>query len=145
MILYRICQTYPPDHNPLDGMGSFKKGGRWNSKGTFAVYTASSLALARAEMARHISMECIPEGFRVYEIEIPDGDYAEISPLPAGWDYDPPAPFTQRLGDSYLNQPEILAVKVPSVCDPASFNYLLNPESKRFRQVRIVRDNPFVP
>lgn len=126
-------------------MGSFRYGGRWNSKGTFVVYTASSLALARAEMARHIGMECIPDGFRVYEIEIPDGNYPEISPLPKGWDNDPPAPLTQQLGDTYLNQPDILALKVPSVCDPASFNYLLNPESVNFQRVRIVKHYPFVP
>ena len=72
MIVYRICQTYPPGHDPIDGMGSFRNGGGWNSKGTHAVYTASSLALARSELARHINLESIPDGFRVYEIEIPD-------------------------------------------------------------------------
>lgn len=145
MIVYRICQTYPPGHDPIDGMGSFRNGGGWNSKGTHAVYTASSLALARSELARHINLESIPDGFRVYEIEIPDEPYQIINPLPKGWNNDPPLPITQLLGDKYLRNTKIAGIKVSSVCDPNSFNYILNPLSIYFDQVKARRNYIFTP
>lgn len=143
MIVYRVCQTYPPHHNPIDGIGAFKQGGRWNSKGTYMVYTASSLPLARSELARHINLESLPDDFRVYEIEIPDEDYPEIKPLPHDWDSDPISPETQLVGDAAFSDPNVLAVKVPSVCDSGSFNYLLNPGSNRYHEVKVVRDYVF--
>ncbi len=143
MIVYRVCQTYPPHHNPIDGVGAFKQGGRWNSKGTYMVYTASSLPLARSELARHINLESLPDDFRVYEIEIPDEDYPEIKPLPHDWDSDPIPHDTQLLGDAAFSNPDVLAVKVPSVCDEGSFNYLLNPRSRRYHEVKVVRDYDF--
>ncbi len=145
MIVYRICQTYPPDHDPIDGLGAFQKGGRWNSKGTFAVYTAGSIALARAELARHVNFESIPDGFRVYEIEIPDEGCVEIEPLPLNWDDDPPSPASQRLGDGYLKNPSILGIKVRSACDPESHNYVLNPACTNYSKVRLVKSYPFKP
>ncbi len=145
MKVYRICKTYPPDHDPIDGLGAFQKGGRWNSKGTYAVYTAGTLALARAELARHVSMDCIPDGFRVYEIEIPDTSYIEIGPLPSDWDDDPPSPASQRLGDSHLKNPSVLCLKIRSVCDPDSFNFVLNPMSKAYSEVKILDSYAFKP
>ncbi|MEM8895515.1 MAG: RES family NAD+ phosphorylase [Bacteroidota bacterium] len=145
MIVYRICNTYPPDHNPIDGQGAFRKGGRWNSKGTYAVYTASSIALARSEIARHVNLEDIPDGFRVYEIEIPDFDNPVLSPLPNGWNEDPPSPNSQLLGDQKLQDIDTLYLKVPSVCDMNSFNLILNPMSKHYGKVKIIKDYPFVP
>lgn len=144
MIVYRICQTYPPDHNPLDGRGSFLYGARWNSPGYHAVYTASSLALARAELARHVDLSCIPDGFLVYEIEVPDEPYPEIDPLPTGWDGDPPTLISQQLGNDQLRQHQHTGFKVPSICDPGQYNLILNPMSPAFTQVKIRKTYPFV-
>jgi len=79
MIVYRICKLYPPDNNPIDGKGAAKYGGRWNSEGVKVIYTASSVALARSELARHINLEAIPDGYRIYEIEIPNQAYKKIT------------------------------------------------------------------
>ncbi len=144
MIVYRICNTYPPNHNPIDGVGAFQNGGRWNSKGTYAVYTASSLALARSELARHVNLESVPEGVRVYEIELPEQDAIPIKSLPEHWNDDPPSPISQRFGDQYLHNPNILYLKVPSVCDPNSFNLVLNPMSVHYNNVKVIKDYPFV-
>lgn len=145
MIVYRICQAYPPGYDPIDGVGAYKHGARWNSKGTHVVYTAESLALARSELARHMNLEVVPDGYRVYEIEIPDKDYEEIRLLPVDWNADPEPRSTKEMGDQLLQSTRVLCVKVPSVCDPKAFNYLLNPKSSQYSQVRIVRDYPFVP
>ncbi|MCV9387281.1 RES family NAD+ phosphorylase [Reichenbachiella ulvae] len=145
MRVYRICQTYPPDHDPLDGRGAFLNGGRWNHKGSYAVYTASSLALARAELARHVNLECIPDNFRVYEIEIPDHHHRTIDPIPDGWNADPEDSETKKIGSELLKNPDILCLKVPSICDPDSFNYILNPTYKDFSEVQIIKHYPFTP
>lgn len=143
MIVYLICQTYPPDHSPIDGVGAFKNGGRWNLKGTYAVYTASSLALARSELARHINLESIPDQFRVYEIEIPESEFKELQPLPYNWNDDPPSIYSQEAGTSILQNLHCMGFKVPSICDPKSFNYILNPISIHFSKVKQVRNYPF--
>ncbi len=145
MIVYRICQTYPPDHDPIDGVGAYKHGGRWNSIGTHVVYTSESLALARSELARHLNLEVIPDGFRVYEIRIPDGECKEIKPLPDNWHTDPEPESAKKTGDQHLQHSDTLCFKVPSVCDPLAHNYLLNPRSTRYAEVKIIRDYPFVP
>lgn len=145
MIVYRICKTYPPNYDPLDGVGAFQKSGRWNSKGTHAVYTASSLSLARAELGRHLDLNNLPDDYRVYEIEVPEDGWFELGSFPNGWDNDPPSFVTQRQGDSILQDHNKLALKVRSVCDPAAFNLVLNPWCRRFADVKIVKDYPFIP
>jgi len=152
VIVYRICKTYPPDHNPLDGKGASKYGGRWNSTGIPMVYTSSSLALARSEMARHINLEVMPDDYRVYEIEIPDQDYIEVAlktngkakPLPENWNSDLEHGSSKKIGDAYFSDKSVLAIKVPSVCDHKLYNYLLNPESESYHLVEVVDDYPFI-
>jgi len=145
MIVYRICKTYPPEFDPIDGEGAFLKGGRWNSKGTHAVYTSSSLAVARAELARHLDLNNLPDDLRVYEIEVPNEGWKELEALPDGWNQDPPSFASQRLGDKYLRNHQVLALKVQSVCDPMAYNLVLNPQSTWFASVKIVRNYPFEP
>lgn len=145
MIVYRICQTHPPNHNPIDGQGAFIRGGRWNPKGVHAVYTASSLALARSELARHLNLNVIPDGFRVYEIEIPDNQCFMIQDVPTSWASDDSWEETQKIGKKHLTDHSLLCLKVPSVCDEKSFNIILNPNSRYFEKVTVIRDYPFEP
>ncbi len=144
MIVYRICQTYPPNHNPIDGEGAAQYGGRWNPIGTKMVYTASTLALARCELARHINLEDVPDSYRIFEIEIPDKEYIEIKPLPTDWDSDLESDTTKIIGDHYFSDDTILCIKAPSVCDARSYNYLLNPNCNQYHLVKVVQDYPFV-
>lgn len=145
MIVFRICQTYPPDHNPIDGRGAFLYGGRWNSIGRHALYTASSLALARAELARHVDLSCMPDLYKVYEIEVPDHTYKTIKPLPPDWDQDPPGFVSQQMGDQWLQDATCLGFKVSSVCDPDDFNLVLNPMSPGYSEVCVKRSYAFKP
>lgn len=145
MIVYRICQTYPPKHDPLDDYGSFLHGARWNSKGTYAVYTSESLALARSELARHINLESVPNDMSVYEIEVPDEEFDLVDPLPKEWNQEPISLSARQLGDKYLKDSKIIGFKVPSVCDPNSFNIILNPNSLGFERVKVKRHYTFKP
>ena len=143
MIVYRICKTYPPHHNPIDGRGAFMSGGRWNPKGVHAVYTASSLALARSELARRLSLDNLPDGYVVYEIEVPDNSCETIDVLPKNWDSDTDWRNSQILGKKYLENPGIMGIIVPSVCDPASYNVILNPKASGFELVKVVKRYAF--
>ncbi len=145
MILYRICKLYPPDNNPIDGKGAAKYGGRWNSEGIKMVYTASSLALARSELARHTNLATIPDGYRIYEIEIPDQEYEKVTPLPPDWNSNYEPESTKKMGDACFLNPKVLAIAVPSVVDNNSFNYLLNPQSSAFGLVKVIKEYPFIP
>jgi RES domain-containing protein len=135
--------TYPPSHDPIDGAGAYKYGGRWNSKGTYVVYTASTLALARCEMARHANLDSLPEGMMVYEIEIPDEHCLDIQTLPEDWRADPESSSTQLVGDRLMQNPDVLSIKVPSVCDTKSVNYVLNVSSRYFSLVKIIKQYAF--
>jgi len=145
MIVYRICKLYPPDNNRIDGKGAAKYGGRWNSEGIKMVYTASSLALARSDLARHTNLATIPDGYRIYEIEIPDQAYENVANLPSDWNSNYEPESTKIIGDTYFSNPKTLAIIVPSVLDSNSFNYLLNPQSSAFNLVKVNKEYPFIP
>jgi len=52
MIVYRLTQAgYAGD---LQGHGAFVAGGRWNSKGRYALYCAESRSLALCELLAHL-------------------------------------------------------------------------------------------
>ncbi|MEM9896168.1 MAG: RES family NAD+ phosphorylase [Bacteroidota bacterium] len=145
MIVYRICKTYPPNHDPIDGEGAFISGGRWNPKGIYAVYTASTLALARSELARRLSLDNLPDGFSVYEIEVPEDLLEAIDVLPENWDSETDWRTSQKLGKRYLENNKIVGIKVPSVCDPKSANIILNPRALNFEQVKVKKNYLFKP
>ncbi len=137
MIVYRICNTYPPDHDPIDGVGAFRKGGRWNEKGTYAIYTSSSLALARCELARHVNLESIPDDFRVYEIEVPEKGFIKLEALPHNWQDDPPSLDSQKVGSELLNKSKDFRSYCPLYLRSAiAANYILNPLCKDFQLVK---------
>src|SRR5690554_1914023 len=104
MIVYRICKTYPPDHNPLDGVGSSLRGGRWNPKGIRAVYTSESLALAKAELARQRPLTLLKD-YSVYEIVIAD-DHILSPGIPEGWDETPSTNVSKDIGAETLSSIE---------------------------------------
>ncbi|MEX2594560.1 MAG: RES domain-containing protein [Anditalea sp.] len=144
MIVYRICKTYPPDHNPLDGVGSSLRGGRWNPKGIRAVYASESLALAKAELARQRPLTLLKD-YSVYEIEIAD-NYLISPKIPEGWDETPPTHVSKNIGAENSSLVEKLGFFVPSVADPCKVNVVLNPLAKDFsKYVSIKSTYPFLP
>lgn len=66
---YRVCRRI---YARLDGEGSRKVGGRWNSPGRPVVYMAQSVALAVLENLVHMSRQDYPIGYVVVEAIVPD-------------------------------------------------------------------------
>lgn len=67
------------------GKGAALHGGRWNSVGKEAIYTAATRSLAALEILVHYSV--LPKDFLVTPVRIPDAliDEIELEVLPAAW------------------------------------------------------------
>mgnify|MGYP005849590043 CR=1 FL=1 len=144
MKLYRLSRDiYARD---LTGTGARLNGGRWNSKGRPAVYTAEHISLAKLEVAVHLDMDIIPENYYLIEINLPDVldiKCLQVSDLPHSWDSIPYSYSSQSVGDSFLNNAKYVALKAPSAIIHQEFNYILNPHHPDFNLIKITKVETF--
>ena len=140
MFVYRIVKTETRT-NDLSGTGAFKTGGRWNSKGTYMLYTSENSSLAYLETLVHFDEANYPPDLFIVKIEI--NDKAPIYTLPeksypAGW-MQVGLLENKLMGDEWMGEKKFLAIKVKSAINDLEFNFLLNPLFPRFHDlVRIV-------
>ncbi len=129
MIVYRITKSELRSR-VLSGMGAFKLGGRWNSAGTYMLYTSMNSSLAYLETLVHFDEHNLPPGLFVAEIEItaddkliwqlPDAEYSE--------NWQQLDNFENKLmGDIWMLSKQYLAIKTRSAINPTEFNFLINP------------------
>ncbi len=133
MKVYRIALTQYCDSS---GEGAKLYGGRWNLPGNPAIYAGSSISVSLLERLtidpelfsseRHIL-------YSVMEFNIPDNliFIPKMSDLPSNWNEIPAIRATQEYGANLLKS-DILCFGVPSVVDPSSLNYVINPLSENF-------------
>lgn len=121
----------------LSGKGAFTYGGRWNSKGTYVLYTSENSSLSFLETLVHLDASELPPSLQLVELqldqkapvyEVPDKIY------PPGWKQLENMRCKQ-LGDQWMASREHLAVKVRSAVNPTEYNYLLNPLFPDFNQL----------
>lgn len=113
---------------------------RWNSKGVYVIYTASSRALACLENLVHRSGEGLHSRFRIVEIEIPDSvsiQKRESGQLPAEWYKPEQYHICRQIGDQWIEQGESLLLEVPSSIIREETNVLINPHHPEFKEVKI--------
>lgn len=130
----------------LNGKGAARSGNRWNSKGTEMIYTAESRALAMAEVAVHLSLATIPGDYVMIEIEIPDSlkiQSLKQSELTPDWNIHPPDSHTLKIGDNFIDSGKHVILKVPSAVVKGDFNFLINPQHKDFKKIRIIEITNF--
>jgi RES domain-containing protein len=135
--VYRISHCKYIDD--LSGTGAALNGGRWNSEGTYILYTSSNASLALLETLVHFNgMQKSCEFCRL-KILIPEENIFECTPdiLPAGWDEFPPPLALQQTGDRFINDKKYFALKIPSAIEPEEWNYLLNPAHPLFKKIKI--------
>ena len=138
MIVYRIT-----NHPELDGEGAARQlNNRWNSLGTRMVYCSGSIALAKGEISRRTPLALLPKSFQILHIELPEGAVSSPYDYPENWDDVPPGADSKEFGDQFILKAKYLALKVPSVFDKMSFNYLLNPLHSDFKRVMVVKSEP---
>lgn len=125
---------------PFDGVGPARGGGRWNCRGTYIAYAASSRSLAILEVLVHIDRDLVPRDLVFIEAEVPDDAIAMLDAkvLPPSWRTEPPPPALRDIGDAWARATSSLALRVPSVVVPEEENLLVNPSHPRFAELRVV-------
>ncbi|MDO5655878.1 MAG: RES family NAD+ phosphorylase [Flavobacteriaceae bacterium] len=127
----------------LRGIGvSLSDGSRWNSFGTFLVYTAESRALAMLEVSVHLDLRLeLPSDRLMVEIEIADSvKILEISrkDLPKNWNAKPPSKQSQFIGNQFVRYNEAAVLKIPSSLVEKEFNYLINPNHSESSKIKVI-------
>ena len=143
MIVYRLSRSKYADD--LSGRGAELTGGRWNSKGVPVLYTGENISLCMAEVAVHMPLGIVPLDYFLVTIEIPDEEIEELSKdiLPDYWREVLKIDDTQKIGDNFFENSNKMILKVPSAVVLFEFNYLVNPNHKKFNQVKILKTEPF--
>ena len=131
---------------PLSGKGAALVGARWNSIGFEMLYTAQNRSLAMAEVAVHFTLATIPTDYVMTTIFIPSSIAIKTiatSKLPLGWNAFPHLIQTQKIGDSFILKNEFGILKVPSAVTKGDFNFLINPNYKGFKFIKIKKIEKF--
>ena len=139
MRVWRLTRA-PFARTPFDGVGPARGGGRWNSRGLYVAYAASSRSLAILEVLVHIDRALAPTDYVFIEAEIPDDAIVDLDMrgLPKRWRAEPPPTKLRAIGDRWIRSSESLALRVPSVIVPEEMNVLLNPRHPRAAELRII-------
>lgn len=139
MKMYRLTQKKYSE-SPFSPIGAKLYGGRWNSKGTEALYFAESESLCSLEVFIHVNNDPnIVDQYDLYRIDIPDELIVQLEKqdLPPNWRSIPTSDSTQDIGDQFLNdsEPEYAALQVPSTISPREKNYIINPNHPKMDRI----------
>ena len=139
MTVYRVThKKYKA--STLAGVGAEKVGGRWNKKGTRAVYCSENASLALLEYYVHSeNIAYLPKNVLTAEITFPD-DLAieEINNLPQEWSRYPYSSKTSAIFSDFARDRNAFALRVPSTIVEVESNIILNPLYKDFGKVEVV-------
>ena len=128
MKVYRIVQDKARTSD-LSGTGSYRFGGRWNSKGTYMLYTSENSSLALLEIATNYDSGNIPPELFLMEMEIEDDSL--IFTLPEDQYSDQWLKLSllenQVQGDGWMAERKWLGIRVKSAINIREYNILLNP------------------
>ena len=120
----------------FSGEGASRTGGRWNSRGTWVVYTSGTQSLAALETLVHLNPPVLFK-YVVFRIEFDETLVERVAPgsLPVDWTEEPPPPSTKEVGDLWVKKARSVILELPSVIIPGESNYLLNPTHPDFKKI----------
>lgn len=113
---------------------------RWNSKGKYVIYTASTRALACLENLVHRSGEGLNSNFKMTVISVPEGSSSKsvaTEKLPANWYTPENYNLCRVIGDKWIEERRSLLLKVPSAIIRDEYNVLINPDHPEFEKVAV--------
>ena len=143
MELFRITSAA---YIELDGKGAYLYGGRWNSKGTAVIYTATNRALAVLEKLVQVNATVVPEDMVMLTIQVPPQasiiKIEETELLPS-WSNYPPPEILKSTGDQWINENQSLLLEVPSALISGEKNILINPAIPEFHKIKITNIEAF--
>ena len=104
---------------------------RWNSVDTQVAYGGEHLALSALKLLTYWGHYPDMRGYQLFTLDIRSEDVEDV--LDQSSNIDPnDYSQTRRYGDSWVEEGRSLALKVPSVVIPMSYNYLINPQHSIF-------------
>ncbi len=135
---FRIVKKEFAHTNKL-GEGARLYGGRWNTAGNSAIYSAESLSLANLEILSAAKISRFKQDFAyiIFEFNIKEVYEFPRRKLPTNWDKFPCGIETQLIGDKWLSDETSLVLKVPSSLVNIEHNYLINPKHPSFKNLKI--------
>lgn len=136
MIVYRISnELYKED---ISGNGAAIYGSRWNSKNIPMLYAGEYISLCMLESLVHLRKIDIPTTQYLLSILVPEVEFQDIklSKLKAEWKHH--INYTQWMGDHFISGNQYLYLKVPSAIVPQEHNFLINPQHKDFKKVKVI-------
>jgi RES domain-containing protein len=139
MIVFR-CSLDIHLESTLTGEGAMRYGGRWNSKGIAAIYTAESRILAVLELVIRQPIDKICAEYRILPIQVPD-KFVEPK-IPQKWKQD--EAISRKIGDNLLKNQEHLLIKIPSALLANCYNYIINPRSPEISHVKLLQPEPIL-
>ncbi len=128
MTVYRIVKGEKRTRD-LSGTGAFKYGGRWNSIGTYLLYTSENTSLAFLETLVHVEESLLPTDFFITAITIKNESLihtVDDKNYPINWKKLDNLE-NKVVGDNWMSEMKYLGFKVRSAVNPLEYNYLLNP------------------
>jgi RES domain-containing protein len=142
MIIYRLCnEEYKDD---ISGTGAKLTGGRWNTAGIPALYSAEHISLAVLEILVNTNTKLIPISYYLLKLEIPDSLIPlEIIKEKLKKDWKNDIEYTQWMGTTFCKAGKAVFLKVPSAIIDEEHNYIFNPLHNKFKNLKVLMSKRF--
>jgi RES domain-containing protein len=123
----------------FSGEGAWRYGGRWNSPSIRVIYASEHQSTAALEVFVHNKPFNPNQRYKAFHLEWPDSltERFPVEKLPGNWRAVPAPAETRQLGDQWVQELRSAVLALPSVITPADTNFLLNPEHRDFKHIRI--------
>ncbi|WP_017257983.1 RES family NAD+ phosphorylase [Pedobacter arcticus] len=142
MQVYRITLAKFADSLQASGRSA-----RWNGNQVRVIYAASSQSLSCLENVVHRTSLGLNQNFRLLSINIPDNlkiSTIKLSDLKPDWLAYEELPYTQNIGNNWIQKNETAVLRVPSAIIAQEYNYLLNPNHPDFSEVKLLGNESFI-
>lgn len=143
MEIYRLVRSKYKDE--LSGEGAFLHGGRWNSEGLYALYSASHISLALLEVVVNIDRSILKfmSSYHLLTLSVPESLILPFkhTSLKKGWQND--FNLTQLIGDGFLQSQSSVIMEVPSAVVPEESNLLINPLHQDFARIKLIQSTSY--
>lgn len=116
---------------------------RWNSAGVQVAYAGEHIGLTAMEILTYWSMYPNLQGYDHFTYTLDPNHVEDALTTTPGLDPHDKSQ-TRRFGDTWAENHRTLALRVPSVVLPSSFNYLINPNHSQYDSSLIKYIGPFI-
>jgi RES domain-containing protein len=123
----------------FSGEGALRYGGRWNSRNVRVIYASEHQSTAALEVFVHNKPFNPDETYKAFHLEWPDSltERFPAEKLPVNWRAFPSPMETKEIGDRWIHEKRSPVLAIPSAMSPADTNFLINPEHRDFKRIRI--------